>query len=164
MVSTTVMNVDLVQILNPIGTSVVSQIQQNLAAIGQNASGKTSQSLRYVISEEGTVTTFQVLGREYFMTVETGRRATPSYKPSKAFVNIIQKWMQAKGLPGKAYGIALTIHQKGTKLFQAGGRKDVVSNVINEGLYNQIQGAVLKKFVNQYLVTIDNSNLTTKRV
>lgn len=156
--------IDLIEILNPIGNAVVTQIQQNLAATGTDATGDTSRSLRYQITQEGTVTVFQVIGRPYFMTVETGRKPTPSYKPSRAFVNRIQEWMKARGLPGKAYGIAQSIHKKGTELFRTGGRKDIVSNVINQSLYDPISQAVLKKFVNQYIVTIDNVNLTTRGV
>lgn len=156
------MIVDLIQILNPIGNSVVSQIQQNLAASGENATGETSRSLKFTVTQSQTVTTFQITGRPYFMTVETGRKATPNYKPSKAFVDRIQTWMKAKGLPGKAYAIAQSIHKKGTELYRAGGRKDIVTPVINQGLYDQISQAVLKKFVNQY-ITLVNRNSTTAR-
>lgn len=148
------MNVDLIQILNPIGNSVVTRIQQNLASTGSNASGKTSQSLRFTVTQEGEVVTLQVTGRPFFMTVETGRKATPTYKPSKAFVDRIQEWMKARGLPGKAYAIAQAIHKKGTKLHRTGGRKDIVSSVINPGLYTEINEATLKYFVNKYVDSI----------
>jgi hypothetical protein len=155
--------IDLIQILQPIGNSVVTRIQQNLATTGTDASGQTSRSLKFTVTEEGTKTIFQITGRPYFMTVETGRKATPTYKPSRDFVARIQEWMKAKGLPGAAYGITQAIHKKGTALHRAGGRKDIVSNVINESLYDQIANEVLKKFVNQYVLTIDNSNKQTFR-
>lgn len=154
---------DLIQILNPIGNATVTQIQQNLAASGENASGKTSRSLTYTVTQEGEIIKFQITGRPFFMTVETGRKATPNYKPSKSFVATIQDWMKAKGLPGPAYAIALSIHQKGTKLWQSGGRKDIVSNVINESLYSKISEATLNYFVNRYLQVIDNNNSTSTR-
>lgn len=150
---------DLIQILNPIGNSVVTQIQQNLAATGSNASGQTSRSVRFTLTQEGDIIKFQITGRPFFMTVETGRKATPSYKPSKAFVDRIQEWMKAKGLPGKAYAIAAAIHKKGTELHRQGGRKDIVSNVINESLYAKISEATLKYFVDRYV----NSIKTTAR-
>lgn len=156
------MLVDLLQILNPIGNSVVARIQQNLASSRENATGETSRSLKFTVTQSQTLTTFQITGRPYFMTVETGRKATPNYKPSKAFVDRIQAWMKAKGLPGKAYAIAQSIHKKGTELHRIGGRKDIVSNVIDQSLYDQISQAVLKQFVNQYIVSV-NRNSTSAR-
>lgn len=91
-------------------------------------------------------------GRKYFMTVETGRKATPQYqKPSTEFVQAIKEWMDAKGIDGPAYGIAKAIHQRGTKLFQQGGRKSIVSNVINETLIDQISKDILSQFATTYL-------------
>ena len=97
------------------------------------------------------------------MTVETGRRPTPTYKPSRNFVASIQAWMTARGMQGPAYAIAQAIHKKGTELYRSGGRTDIVSNVINQSLYDQIANAVLKKFINQYVTTIANSNQQTTR-
>jgi len=155
--------IDLIQVLNPIGNSTVMQIQQNLAATGTDATGETSRSTKYTITQEGTVTRFQITGRPYYMSVETGRRPTPEKKPSRDFVKRIQAWMTSRGMLGAAYGIAMWINKKGTELFRSGGRKDIVSNVINESLYDQIAQAVLKQFVNQYILTIDNSNKQTFR-
>jgi len=155
--------IDLIDVINPIGNSAVAQIQQHLAATGTDASGQTSRSTRFTATQEGTVTIFQITGRPYYMTVETGRKATPTYKPSKNFVATIQAWMATRGMAGAAYAIALSIHKKGTALWRSGGRTDIVSNVINQSLYDQIANAVLKKFVNQYVTTIANSNQQTTR-
>lgn len=96
-------------------------------------------------------------GRKYFMTVETGRRPTPQFtKPSSEFVKAIREWMAAKGLQGPAYGIAKAIHQKGTKLHQAGGRKDIVSNAINQSLIDSISNDVLSQFATEYLKSTVN--------
>lgn len=155
------MIVDLIQILNPIGNAVVTQIQQNLAATGTDASGQTSRSLRFSVTEQGTKTIFQIIGRPFFMTVETGRKATPTKRPSKAMVDRIQEWMKARGLPGKAYAIAMAIQKKGTKLHQTGGRKDIVTPVVEEAP-DKISQAVLKQFVNQYLLVINRNQPTAR--
>lgn len=135
------------------GQSTVAQIQANLSATGTNATGKTSKSLRFEVSEKDDTQILTVIGgRKYFMTVETGRKATPQYKnPSTEFVAAIKEWMEAKGIQGPAYGIAKSIHQKGTKLFQQGGRKSIVSNVINQGLVDQISAEILSQFSTAYL-------------
>lgn len=147
------MIVDVLSILSKYGQSTVAQIQQNLSSTGTNATGKTSQSLRFEVKDDGEKQILTVIGaRQYFMTVETGRRATPQYKnPSSEFVAAIKEWMSAKGIQGPAYSIAKSIHQKGTKLFQSGGRQDIVTNVINQGLYDTISKDLLEQFANTYL-------------
>ena len=99
--------------------------------------------------------TLTVIGaRQYFMTVETGRKATPQFtKPSTEFVAAIKQWMEAKGLEGQAYGIAKSIHQKGTKLHRQGGRMDIVSNVINQNLTDNISRDLLSQFASTYLAS-----------
>lgn len=148
-----VLIVDVLTILSQYGQSTVAQIQANLSATGTNATGKTSRSLRFEVSAKGDTQFLQVIGgRKYFMTVETGRKATPQYtKPSTEFVAAIKEWMEAKGIDGPAYGIAKAIHQRGTKLFQQGGRKSIVSNVINQGLIDQISKDILAQFATAYL-------------
>lgn len=150
---------DLIQVLSGYGQSTVQKIRDNLASSGTNASGRTSRSLRYEVTEQGTLTTLRILGRPFFMTVETGRKPTPQYtKPSRDFVASIREWIQAKGGDqGAAYAIARHIHQKGTKLFRTGGRKDIVSNVVNESLFSQIEQDVLKRFANRYVNTVKES-------
>lgn len=155
------MNVDLIQILNPIGQAKVTQIQQNLASSGENATGQTSRSVRFIVTQEQTITRFQLLGRPYFMTVETGRKPTPDKKPSRDMIKNITEWVKARGLPSIVWAIATSIQKKGTALFRAGGRRDIVTPVL-EGTGAEIAQAVLKTFVNQYL-TLVNSNKPTAR-
>lgn len=148
--------VDLIPILTQTGQSTVQRIQNNLAATGTNASGRTSRSVRYEVSNDGTIASLRVLGRPYFMAVETGIKPYPQYtKPSRDFVSEIREWLRSKGgEQGAAYAIARSIHQKGTKLWKSGGRKDIVSNVVNNDLFIQIQQATLNAFVKAYVDTI----------
>jgi hypothetical protein len=144
--------VDVLPILQQYGNSTVEQIRRNLAATGTNATGKTSRSLKYEVRVEANAITLKVIGRPFFNVVETGRKATPQYdKPSPEFVASIQEWAKAKGVPGAAYAIAKSIHQKGTKLFQSGGRTDVYSSVVNQSLVDKISQDVLDKFAKEYL-------------
>ncbi len=47
----------------------------------------------------------QLLGRPFFMTVETGRKPTPDKKPSREMVDNIRKWCDARGVDeGAAWG------------------------------------------------------------
>lgn len=86
------------------------------------------------------------------MVVETGRKPTPQYdKPSKEFVASIKEWADTKGLGKFAYGIAKSIHQKGTELYRKGGRTDIITSVVNQNLTDQIAKDVLAKFADHYL-------------
>lgn len=144
------MDANIVAILNTYGNTTVEAIRRNLASTGTNATGKTSRSLRYEVTQKGETITLRILGKPYLAVVETGRKATPQYtKPSQDFVKSIREWIQAIGGDvSTAYAIAKTIHQKGTKLHQAGGRKDIISNVINKDLTTRIAQDVLKSFSN----------------
>lgn len=123
-----------------------------MASTGTDATGKTSQSLRYEVTQEGSKTILKVLGKPFFMVVETGRKPTPQYtKPSEQFVASIKTWADTKGLGKFAYGIALSIHQKGTALYREGGRQDIVSNVVNETLSQQIAKDLLTQFSTEYI-------------
>jgi len=154
--------VELLDILSKYGNSTVAQIQSNLSATGTNATGKTSRSVHFEVKNEGFKQTLRILAKPYFMVVETGRKPTPQYtKPSKAFVASIKEWADTKGLGKFAYGIALSIHQKGTKLFRDGGRQDIVSGVVNDQLTDQISKDILARFADHYLknaVTIVTNN------
>jgi hypothetical protein len=144
--------VDLIQILSQEGNSIVKQIQSNLSSSGNNATSKTSKSLRYEVLRDGTKAILQVIGRPYFMVVETGRKATPDKKPSKGMVDNIKEWLQAKGKPqGLAWAVATAIQKKGTKLHQSGGRTDIVSNVINESRISKIEQIALQAFAKDFL-------------
>ncbi len=146
------MVVDILSILQSYGNSTVEHIRSNLSTSGTNATGKTSRSLRYEVIVEGNSTTLKIVGKPFFKVVETGRKATPQYdKPSEDFVASIREWAQAKGIPGAAYAIAKSIHQKGTKLHQSGGRDDIFSNVVTDDLVSRISKDILDKFAAEYL-------------
>lgn len=150
------MNAEILSILNQYGSSTVDQIKQNLSSTGTSATGKTAQSLRYEVTNEGTKATLKVIGKPYFMVVETGRKPTPQYtKPSEDFVQSIKQWIQAKGGDtSHAYAIAKSIHKDGTKLFRDGGRQDIVSNVINQNLTDKISLDLLNKFAQQFMASV----------
>jgi len=150
---------EIVAILSNYGQSTVDEIRRNMAATNTDASGQSSRSLRYEVTEEGTKATLKVIAKPYFMVVETGRKPTPQYtKPSQDFVNRIKSWLTSRGEDqGPAYAIAKNIHKKGTKLWQTGGRKDIVSNVVDENLVEKIEKELLNSFARQYLVSLVNT-------
>lgn len=148
-------------------------IIQHIWANGQNASGKTVKSLRVEVTEEGGT----LYGRNFFGTMETGRRAG---KIPYGFTGIIAQWMKDKGIHGKpiayktnrahkytpqergdmsmASAIAHTIATNGTKLHRDGGRADVYSNVIPETM--ERLGNRLMQLIHMYIETIKINNET----
>lgn len=146
-------------------------IIQHIWANGQNASGKTVKSLRVEVNEEGGT----LYGRNFFGTMETGRRAG---KIPYGFTGIISQWMKDKGIHGTpiayktngthkytpqergdmsmASAIAHTIATKGTKLHRDGGRADVYSNVIPETM--ERLGNRLMQLIHMYIETIKLNN------
>lgn len=149
--------VDTIAILNQYGNTLVSQIKQAIAP--HNATGRTSSSLTYTVTREGTKEILTVTGRAFIMALETGRKPTPQYtKPSKAFVDNIREWLQAKGEDtAPAYAIAKSIHKKGTK-----GTPGIISEPV-DGIVDTIQKDIADQFAKQYLFNVveftrDNRN------
>lgn len=132
---------------------LINDIRANMGATGTNATGKTSQSLRFDIKQEGTKVKMQLFGRPFFMTVQTGRRPTPDKKPSREMISNITEWVNARGMDESAvWAIATKIQQRGTRLWFEGGRDDIVdpavdeftNNVSQELLDAQVENFVLK--------------------
>lgn len=106
---------------------LINNVRANLGATGTNATMSTSQSLRIEVKQEGLKYKMQLFGRSFFMTVQTGRKPTPDKKPSRAMVDNIKKWIAARGMnESAAWAIATNINKKGTKLWQSGGREDIL--------------------------------------
>lgn len=130
---------------------MVAEMRDNLASTKTNASGRTSQSLRVVMTNTGG----QIWGRRYFRGVEQGRGGG---RVPRGFTAIIAQWIKDKGLTPSAIpykrkpsakwqpkytpeerglrqmasAIAHTIEKSGTSLYRRGGRKDIFTNVIEE--------------------------------
>jgi hypothetical protein len=156
------MIVSLVQILSSHGQAVVKDIRANLASTGTNATGKTSQSIQYEVTEEGTHTILFVYGRPFVFTVETGRGPRKSSQSQNVKQRILE-WMEAKGVgvgldqvkkEALAKFLTWRINKEGTELHKKDGRKDVISNVVNESLYDEITADVLSRFSKAYLDNI----------
>lgn len=148
--TTAKMVVDLVTILHGHGMFVVDSIRRNMSAAGVDATGRTSKSLKYEVKQEGSKTILKVTGKPFIMVIETGRKATPSYKPSSDFVKSIKEWAASKGIDTRfAYSIAKSIHKEGTK-----GTPGLISDVINQSLIDKIAKDSLEKFAAGFMKNI----------
>lgn len=130
-------------IINTVGDSLEEfrkRIIANHEAAGQVASGRTRDSLKVELTEDGGI----LWGRQAFEVLETGRK--PGKVP-KGFAAIILKWMEDKGITVEhpksfAYLVARKIANEGTSLYRS-GKIDIYStdmeNTIRE-IMNRVVG------------------------
>jgi hypothetical protein len=134
----------IIDIVQNNGIQLTNNIRANIGQAGMNATLKTANSLRIETKQEGSKVKMTLFGRPFFMTVQTGRRPTPDKKPSRDMISNITEWVNARGLDEKAvWAIATNIQKKGTKLWQEGGRTDIVDPAVDDFL-NQTAQDVLE--------------------
>lgn len=128
---------EIIKILNEEGIWLANDIRANIGSVGMWATGETGNSLHGVTKQEGTLFRFQLLGREYFMTIQTGRKPTPGKKPSREMIQNIEKWTIARGKDeDAAWAIAVDIQNRGTQLWRDGGRTDIVDPAVDDFINN----------------------------
>lgn len=128
---------DIIQLLNNEGIDLANNIRANIGAAGQWTTGETGNSLKIQVTQEGTKFRAQLVGRPYFMTVQTGRKPTPNKKPSREMIAGITRWVEARGIDLSAvWAIAMTIQRRGTRLWFEGGRTDIVDHAEDEFINN----------------------------
>lgn len=147
---------EIFDILNTNGQKLIATIRENLIASGQNATSETANSLQSDIKQEGTKFTYRLLGRPFFMTVQTGRRPTPDKKPSREMIDNISRWVDARGMDASAvWGIATNIQKKGTKLWQEGGRRDIVDPAMDDFINNATE-EILENEAEEFKIKIED--------
>ena len=114
------------------GLAIVRNIQDNLKSTGTNASGKTSDSVRFEVSNSSGVVTLRVIGavpssQQSKLDPNQPRR---TYHPE--MIQSLTEWAQDKGVEASPWAIAKTILKKGSKLYREGGRTDIYTNVIED--------------------------------
>lgn len=123
----------IIDIVQNNGIQLTNDIRANMGQAGLNATLKTANSLRIETKQAGSKVTMTLFGRPFFNTVRTGRRPTPDKKPSRDMIANITEWVNARGIDESAvWAIATNIQKKGTKLWQEGGRTDIVEPAIDD--------------------------------
>lgn len=142
------------EIFSENGARLITDIQNNMAAAGQNATGETARSLRFHVEQSGRRYKFTLFGRPYFFTVETGRRPTPSKKPSREMIDRITAWTRSRGITLDAvWAIATKIQQEGTKLWQEGGRQDIIRPATDKFI-NETTNKILENEAQEFRIKI----------
>lgn len=158
------------------GENYISRIIANHVAAKQVASGRTKDSIKVELTENGGI----LWGRFPFGTLETGRRAG---RTPHNFTGIIRQWIidkgisvppiqyirepserwkpkytpKERGLMSMAGAIAHKIKTEGTKLYREGGRNDIYSPEV-EKTVNSITDRVGLLFEQE----VEHINLNTK--
>ena len=135
--------VDFEDTLKEWAEKLILTIQKNMELEGVNASGRTSASLEYVLTDYG----IQIVGAPYFAErVEVGR--TPTKNPMTFdFAAIIAQWIKDKGIQSKfeisndrdlqkvAKAIAFKISSEGSLKYREPDKQtDVYSTAVAESV------------------------------
>jgi len=126
--------------------SVKQQIIDAATQRGMSASGKTLGSLQVVETPNG----YELQANSSIYFLERGRGPTTVPKGDHSnpdLAEIIQNWIDAKGLSLNAYAVANTIHKSGTRLYRSGGNSGVLSIPLNLDTLDQ----VVDQIAGQYL-------------
>lgn len=123
--------------LNAWGSEFVGRLKAELWNQHITASGNLADSLEYVIGDESDGTHITVLGDQYFIYAEKGRRAG---KVPYNFSTILEKWIEDKGVqvpqgltPKRfASAIAYKIKYYGSRRYREKDPADIVEPVASE--------------------------------
>lgn len=114
--------------------SLRQRIIDNMTRAGQHASGRTADTMRVDVQQNGTTIRGTLWGRPFFGTLETGSRpwsrADEYERVPYWFARIIRDWIDAKGLSLNEWAVAHKIIHGGSKLYREGGRDDIYSSEI----------------------------------
>lgn len=136
------------------GDTFVKRLQVEMQNQGINASGNLSNSLEYVITNEGDGTHISVLADPYFFYAEHGRSAG---RIPYNFVDIIEEWIADKrltvpqGLTPRRFAsaIAYKIKYYGSRRYRQKDPADLVQPVMDE-MYPKL-GDILESRIMYYV-------------
>jgi hypothetical protein len=127
-------------------TQIKQEIIDAATQKGMNASGKTLTSLEVV--ETPTGYQLQADAGIYFMEHGRGPTHPGATAGNPNLVEIIQDWLDAKGLDINPYAVANTIHKNGTRLYRSGGNSGILSVPLNmdtlDEVFDQISAQYLQ--------------------
>ena len=150
------------EILNDFGNSSVNDIRSNIKRAGKNVTGETSAA---ITSEMITPDRVQVSGPSYVYTLEDGRGprrgTTKSEFPSK-----LRTWLIKRGnyknfgntIEQATRSLQFLINKRGTKLWREGGRKDILTPVVDDPRrYERLTKDIAEAQLNKTISEIDKS-------
>lgn len=147
------------QILEKFGQDSVTLLRSNMAKAGQNATGETSSNIQ---SNMVSDTRVQVSAPDYIYVLETGRKPRESSQESN-FNNKLEKWVQARNisfggtLEQTVRSLQYLINKRGTKLWRQGGRKDIITPILDNKRFIKLTQDILNAEFQRTANTIENT-------
>lgn len=149
------MSANITDILNSYGIIGVELLKKAIQTV--EATGKTSQSIRYEVTSTDNNDQLQLIGRAFFELIEKGRKPTTK-GPSPEMIEFLTDYARARGMDkpeSAAWAIAKTINKEGDKTYRAGGRlvyspelikfveelKGVITKEVSRGFLTEVAGA-----------------------
>lgn len=143
------------EVLQRFGMSSVDLIRTNMTNADQNATGQTSRAIQWHSPEPNKLI---VDGPQFVYVLETGRR--PGKRPP---ISPIIEWLKAKSvsiegtIESTAWAISTFIANKGTTLFQKGGRKDIITPALDDKRFDDLQSEIADIALNLTVKKIDDA-------
>lgn len=138
------------QILRQYFEATIEKIRDNIRTKrvtkhgAMNASGRTAESLEYVITPTGGA----IYGAGYIFALETGRKPTEA-GGNGSLRSRIRQWIDEKGITPEgiskdslAFLITRKIHQEGTELYRIGGNSGILTDAVNEAELQKVYDAL----------------------
>ena len=136
----------ITELLEKFGIDSVELIRGNIARAGQNATGKTAAAIQWMTPSPKRLV---VDGPKFVYVLETGRGPNKNQSPDsiQKFVGwagstFIKDWATDKPVEYNPYSIAHVIAKNGTKLFQQGGRKDIITPALDESRIDKLTAQI----------------------
>lgn len=139
-----------------LGLEITNDLRHALRANDRNASGKTSDSIDFAVSEDRDKVVFEVTSSRVLRILESGRGPTRNDGPGHVKEGIRQ-WIRDKGIRSEipeqslVFLITRKIHREGYK-----GTPGLITDTINDKLIEDIQQRVLEMEGNEFVKQLQN--------
>jgi hypothetical protein len=148
-------------ILNNYGRLTVEVLKLDVHKI--SATGKTEDSIHYVVESDNDTDRLMVFARQFFSAIETGRGPRKSSEYG-GYDKSLLEYMEARGMvtglsqrqkQRKAKALAFFINKHGDSVYREGGRQ-VYSDHLAK-LVDELKEALRKDFKDAYIKEIRNA-------
>lgn len=126
------LNHDAKEVLSINLEDLKQRIIDNHERANQRTTGATAKSMFVQVDRTSGGISGILFGRPFFAALETGTKPWRNQylKPPKFFIELIQGWINLKGIQLPAGAVARVLMERGSSLYRSGGRTDIFSNEI----------------------------------
>jgi hypothetical protein len=134
-----------------LGLEKTNDLREALRTNKRNASGRTSESIDFAVSEDRDKVVFEITANKVLRVLESGRGPTVNDGPGRVREGIKQ-WIKDKGIKSNIpeqsliFLITRKIHREGYK-----GTPGLITDTINDELVREIQERVAELETNEFV-------------